>query len=382
MHDIQAEEKKIIETIRYNMNNFINTYGLKCEDICNFMNKKGYCSINRITLSKILGGNIQKINFAFLVAFCKTYQITLDGITSEDFNPDDYFEVMRKFSVDKTEDINKSKTVYINYPINEIFISNPKSPLLKKYIQTYYCYYYSTVATENNTGNIKDSLISGILKIEENGNRCTATLKIDTKTLDDNGKLQYKEYSGDVILCPSIQSIHCILTLPKGEFCFIIFRYSHLNFNKQECRIAEVLSTSSTPDKRYPIVHRMLLSNQKIEEKDLHIIASHLCFNSTDILISKDNLLNLAEEFSCYEPIVKEILNEKSELMYCIEEPYVKLIYEKYLNKQESPEFISRLRAYSYVKRYNKVSKSADECIRNILLKEGYYQKKPQENSH
>lgn len=114
----------------------------------------------------------------------------------------------------------------------------------------------------------------------------------------------------------------------------------------------------------------------------MHIIAPHLCFNSTDILISKDNLLGLVNEFSCYEPIVKEILNEKSELMYCIKEPYVKLIYEKYLDKQESTEFISRLRAYSYVKRYNKVSKSADECIRNILLKEGYNQNKQQENSH
>lgn len=375
MADIKQEEQKIIDIVRENLQKLADAHDLSVSNFCNFIDDKKEPSLDRSTFTKFMNKSNNRINIAFLVSCSHVFKIPLDNLVSQDFNPNDnYLEFENMFEgIPKTK--HKSKSFSFDYSSNGIFIENIESPLLKKYIQQYYCYYYSTVATENNTDKIQESLMSGILNIEPNGEKCKATLQIDTKKINENGEPVYKTYVGDVIACPSIQSVYCMLTLPLGDFCFIIFRYSHLNNNKQECRLAEVLSTSSIPDKRYPVVHRMFLSNEEIKEEDLVTIAPHLCLNSSDILISEAELLALAEESEDYNLIVQEIFNNDPELMYCIKEKIVKDYFEEYLEREELPKFITKLRSHSFSKRYNKVSTSADELIRNVLVQKGYFQK-------
>lgn len=372
---ISQEEKKILVTIRENIRQLMKMHGLTVSNFCKYIENKKELSIDRSTFSKFMNREGSKPNLAFLVSCSRAFEIPLDHLISQDFNPNENFQKIRE----KYQEISMSNPdaniFNFEYLSKDVFITNPGSPLLQKYIQPYFCYYYSTVAAENNTDKIQDALISGELIIEACDTKCKATLKINTKILDENGNPKFKIYEGDVVLCPSIQSVHCILTLPEGEFCFIIFRYSHLNIKMQECRLAEVLSTSSTPDKRYPVVHRMLLSREQILEKDWAAITPHLCMNSSEIMINKEGLLELGNISSAYSHIAQEILQRPSEQMYCIPENTVKEISQNYLKSEELPVLLAELRSHSFSKRYNKVSTTADEEIRKILLKRGYFQK-------
>lgn len=372
---IKQKELETLANVRNNLQRLMDEHGLKTMDFCNYIRTQNEPSMDRTSFLKFMSGKTKHINLAFLISCSHAFEVPLDNLVREDFDPKENFQKIQE----KYKDISRiecnPQTFHPDDLHNNIFIENPNSPYLKEYMQTYYCYYYSTVSTENSTENVQGSLMSGELEFEPDGEKCKATLRINTKKPDENGECQYKIYSGNVILCPSIQSIHCILTLPKGEFCFIIFRYSHLNYTKQECRLAEVLSTSSIPDKRFPIVHRMLLSNQEIKEKDFTTIAPHLCLNSADIFISKSELLALSKESDNYKLIVEEILKKDSEPMYCIKEKAIKEIFEKYSDSEELPAFITNFRSHSLAKRYNKVSIKADEAIRNTLLQKGYFQK-------
>ena len=371
MVKILEEQKNLTEIIRSNLEQLMHVHELNISNFCNYISSRGEISLTRTTFLKFMTGQVNKPNLAFLVSCSRVFEVSLDNLFSQDFNPYENFQKSKeKFK--EISDYN-SYGIEFDYLSNDVFVANPNSPLLKKYMQQYFCYYYSTVATENNTDHIQDSLISGELSIEKCGEKCKAILKVNTKIRDENGNSKYKIYSGDVILCPSIQSIHCILTLPEGEFCFIIFRYSHLNVNMQDCRLAEVLSTSSTPDKRYPVVHRMLLSRVEIDEQDWPVIAPHLCMNSREILISKEGLLSLAEMSDAYKQVVEKIFLYDSDPMYCISENILEEISKNHLKPEEFPMLITELRARSYVKRYNKVNKTADEEIRKVLLERGYF---------
>ena len=176
-----------------------------------------------------------------------------------------------------------------------------------------------------------------------------------------------------MIFCPSVQSVNCILTLPEGEFCFIIFRYSHLNQNKQECRLAEVLSTSSKLDKRCPVIHRMLLSNKEIQKKDMELIAPHLWLNSSEILLDDKKLSELSKLSEKYDQIVKTIMENNLERIYCVDEITVEKIATKYLKAEDLPMFITRLRACSLSKRYNKINSIADQRIHDLLSQRDYF---------
>ena len=377
METMKQKEKEILIIVRENLKQLMEIHGLNVSNFCNYIKEKDEDSLDRSTFIKFMNGDVKKANLAFLKSCHNVFGVSLENLISRNFNPYENFRGIEE----KYKDIPKEDTSFsigsIGCLANEIFIENPESLLFKKYIQPYFCYYYSTVSAENNTDNICESLISGKLVFEPNGKRCKAILEIDTKKPDENGNLRHKIYTGYVVLCPSIQSVHCILTLPEGEFCFIIFRYSHLNCDKQECRLAEVLSSSSIVDKRYPVVHRMLLSNEEIKDKDLEIIAPHLCMNSKEILISERGLLDIADMSEEYNMVVQEILKSDSELMYTIEENGIKEMCKNDFSEGEIAELLTKLRAYSFSKRYNKVSPKADEKIRDMLFQRGYFSKKP-----
>lgn len=381
---------KINSTIRNNLEQLIEIHGLTISSVCKNIAESRALSVHRTTFTRFMNDpDSNNLPIAFLVACCDYFKLSLDNLFSDHFNP---YENYQKFNEDHAEltgngDIASAQTAAAleqtaepftlpAYPVNEIFVENPNSPILKKYLQTYYCYCYSTVSSENKTDDTKEAILSGTLKLEPDGSKCKATLKIDTKTYDEDGNPNYKIYEGNVVVCPSIQSIHCMLHHPEGEFCFLIFRYSHLFFEYQECRIAEVLTTSSTLDKRYPTVYRMILSKDEIDEKDLEAVAPHLWLNYSKITISQKGLTSLGEESEEYQSIVEEIVKLESEPIYRVKEKDVVTIAKRYLTKDEMPFFITRLRSHSLAYRYHKVSSRADATLRELLGRMGYYKKK------
>lgn len=373
MNEIMRVEEEIAKTIRTNLGLLMQRHGLLPSHFCDYLENNGEESLDRSTFTRFMQGKVRRVNIAFLVSCSHVFKLSLDNLVSDKFNPDENAEKFRETYKKAIDDAAAAWRPEPDWQGGEIFIENPASPLLEKYMQTYYCYYHSTVSSENDTNNVQDSLISGTLDIEPDGRRCRATLKIDTKKLDSDGNPDYKIYRGHVIVCPSVQSVNCILTLPEGEFCFIIFRYSHLNKAKQECRLAEVLSISSRLDRRCPVVHRMLLSNEEIRKEDIEIIAPHLWLNSTEILLNDKGMSKLSGLSEKYGRIVEEAIENEKEHMFHIDENTVEKIAKKYLEPEELPMFITRLRSCSLTKRYNKVNKIADQRIHDVLSQRGYF---------
>lgn len=203
---------------------------------------------------------------------------------------------------------------------------------------------------------------------------CYAKMRINTKKKNENGELNYKEYEGTATYCPTSQTIQCVMRDKKiGECCYVIFRYSQVNYSMQACRMAEVLSTSSIPDKRFPVVHRMLISREEIKHKDLKLVESQLCLNYSEIIINKHELNLIKNQDEKYDKVVKELENINTQEVYILKEGELRSKAEKYLSDVDVIKFVSKLRKSSFAYRYNKVSSRVDENIWAILHDAGYY---------
>ena len=136
--------------------------------------------------------------------------------------------------------------------------------------------------------------------------------------------------------------------------------------------MAEVLSTSSGPDKRYPVIHRMFLSIDKIAEEDYELIKSQLCLNNSEIMLSKEKLDSLKDHSEEYASVIKELENIGGKEIYFVTEGMINEIAKKYMPGKEEV-FTNDLRKCAKAYRYNKVSKGVDTNLWNILHRAGYY---------
>lgn len=378
LNTMRDADLQIAGVVRKNLKKLMEYNCINVSNFCNHLLENDALAPHRTTFGRFMNSHTHTISsVAFLLACCECFGLSLDTLLSENFDPSEHSQIFtNKYAhLLKCQQHTPELTTLPStlWSASEIFVDNPKSPILKPYLQTYHCYYYSTVSSENKTQDTKDAILHGTLKLEPDGEHCTATLSIDTKKKNAQGNPVYKVYTGNVVVCPSIQSIYCILVLAEGEFCFLCFRYSHLNYFSQQCRIAEVLSTSSTMEKRYPIVHRMLLSNQPIADEDLNIIAPHLWLNNSQITIGESGLLSLKECHPLYDDIINELLDMDGEYAYQLKESQVIDIAKKSLSEQEIPLFLTNMRLHSHATRYNKVSPKADTNLRNILVQLGYF---------
>lgn len=155
-----------------------------------------------------------------------------------------------------------------------------------------------------------------------------------------------------------------------------MFRYFKLNFGNQDCRLAEVLSTSAATENRRPTILRMLLSREEIKNEDLELVAPALLLNYSKILVSEDNLHNISNLSDSYNLIVNLLLeNNESQSMILLDEDNIVSTANKYLSKSETYELLMRLRAVSYANRYNKIGQKSDDAVRKILISKNYYKK-------
>lgn len=367
------------ERIAKNLKWLLSDRDIKIAALCRALDEEGQVSMDRSILSKFLNSPERyEIKLPFLVACADYLKVSVDALVSKDIREydnrgtdEDNFEMILDLP-----DVMKRKKENANPTpdLNSRFISDPDSYYFEKYYQTYYCYYYSTVSDENKGD---DPIITGEMKMYPSGEECRVELLIDTKSYNEEGKVNYKKYIGSAAISPTTLAVHCSLRDEKiAEYCDVIFRYSQVNFNKQDCRMALILSTSSTPDKRYPVVHRMFMSREKIKPDDLHLIVPHLCLNYSKIIISEKELMSLQELSIVHEKVVEELMEEDPELVYMFKERTVKDVAEKYFDEKEGYIFLSEFRNFSLAYRYNKISSGVDNTVRNILHSAGYYQKK------
>ena len=332
-----------------------------------------------------------------MLSCCDFFGVSLQNLASPDFNANEYTfndtpehhdyldiaalmkETQKLHKESQTSILSKPEIkTHTNFLLpfnNSNLITDPDHTLFSGYIQDYYCYYYPTHSSENRNS---ENILKGILRLEKDNNYCKATLKINTNTVDDNGNTNYKKYIGYAAISPTVNSLNCIMYSDSlCEFCFLMFRYFKLNFGKQDCRIAEVLSSSSADESRRPTVLRMLLSKEEITDVDLKIISPSFLLNYSTIAINEESLDKVAKLSEDYNKIINELVNStQSQPIYFCKEDNIFTIAQHYLEKKEDIlEFLMQLRSLSYSYRYNKVSGKADEAVRKILLSKGYYKK-------
>lgn len=358
---------------------------------------KSKISITRSYWNKLLNHpETSHISAAFALSCCDFFGISLHNLVSTDFDTEEYiyndtpahkeYLNIKALIAEKEKEHTRSSFVEQTLAKNANFLSpfdhsslvtDPTNALFSGYIQDYYCYYYPTHSSENKNA---ENILKGILHLEKSDIYCKATLTIDTKTADDFGQTNYKQYDGYAAISPTVNSLTCIMYSDSlCEFCFLMFRYFKLNFGKQDCRIAEVLSSSSADESRRPTVLRMLLSKQEITESDLKLVSPALFLNYSTIAITEDNLKKIGNFSEKYNQIIKDVLQDtKPQAVYFCKEDNVSAVAQRYLtSKEEIAEFLMHLRSLSYSYRYNKVSPKVDTSVRRILLSKGYFKKSP-----
>lgn len=380
-----------------NLKALLEARGLSQKKFCQELAKEK-TSITRSYLNRLLKNPFPpNISAVFLLSCCDFFGVSLHNLASSDFNAHEYIfndtsehhdylniaalmkesQKLRKGT--QSIPLNPESKTYTNFLLpfdSSNLITDPDHTLFSGYMQDYYCYYYPTHSSENRNS---ENILKGILRLEKDNNYCKATLKINTNTVDDNGNTNYKKYIGYAAISPTVNSLNCIMYSDSlCEFCFLMFRYFKLNFGKQDCRIAEVLSSSSADESRRPTVLRMLLSKEEIKDVDLKTISPSFLLNYSTIAINEESLNKIAKLSEDYNKIINELINSTpSQPIYFCKEDSIFTITQHHLEKKEDIlEFLMQLRALSYSYRYNKVGGKADETVRKILLAKGYYKKK------
>lgn len=335
--------------------------------------------------------NNTHISAATVALMCDFLGVTFENLISDKFNPDEYIKNdsethkiyldIEKLAQEKEHENTSKDDVsefYFDFKNTDTVEASPKNRFFKGYFQNYYCYYFPTSSEESGNGKI----LYGRLELSDAGNYCKATLKIDTRGKYPENETDFrcdKEYVGYTIISSSIHNVYCVLFGDgPGEFCFIAFRYMFLNQNNLDCRIAEVLSSSSGNDARRPTVLRMFISNTHIKKEHIPLVASAIRLNYSRIAISQHSLKKLSEYSDKYKNIVDDLIRSyKSDNFYIFEEKEdLNAAAEKYFSSpEEILEFIAHLRNLSYSYQYNKISESSDNNIHNLLVKKGYYKK-------
>ena len=402
MDEVDKKYKEVVDsvntTVSKNLEKLLEARGLSQRQFCQKMAEEKI-SVTRSYFNKILR-EPKYISAAFLLSCCDFFGITLQNLVSEDFDASEYIsndtrdhkdylniQAILKNCRDKEKDVSEERQEEEEFENEQAIlqwkkfesgnlITDPSNTMFKGYLQNYYCYFYPTDSAQN-----KDDgkMVKGILQLKAEKNYCKATLKIDTNIVDECGNTNYKLYEGVASISPAVFSVNCMMySEDMCEFCFIMFRFFKINYGKQNCRIAEALSSSSSNEDRRPTVLRMLLSQEPLAEQDLKAVAPSLFLNYSTIAISEEKLKEIGKVSEDYNNIINEITGSSNSCkMHFLKETMVFNMAEKYIKKKEDIySFLMLLRSESYAYRYNKVSKKADDIMRKILLSRGYYKNK------
>lgn len=407
MSDMREKDEKyekivmaLNQTICENLKSLLEARNISQKKFCQQLATEK-TSVTRAYFNKILQ-NPKYISAAFLLSCCDFFGITLQNLVSTHFNAEEYVynetkehedyleirELLQKYT-EKQEDLSVMQGTEqglelhaspyapeILYPIvSSDLITDPSHNQFAGYLQEYFCYYYPTHSSESN----EDDILKGVLQLKSENGYCKAVLTINTNTVDDEGNINYKTYTGYAAVSTTVNSLNCVMYSESlCEFCFLMFRHFKLNFEKQDCRLAEVLSSSSAAEDRRPTVLRMLLSREEINDADLKVVAPSFLLNYSTIVVSKENLQKMSEISELYRKIVDALFtNNEPVPVYFYKEDDISNLASRHLKKKEAVlEFLMQLRSVSYAYRYNKVSLKADDAVRQILLSRGYYKKK------
>lgn len=318
-----------------------------------------------------------------IAAFCKHYSISLEDLLHyEELTQAELAEQTKETpetqqikEVLETEQAKESDPEPLNLyiPGGEGLVSSSHRKCFCGYWGEYFTYFMPTQSSE--TGFLK-----GTLTFKDENGMARAFYQLDTKQKNADGTPIYKKYEGSLVHSETMNCFYCILgSADVKELCFIMFRHFYLHHTHLECRLAEVLTAAAGGEDRYPTIHRMLISSQQIADQHVEQLLPMLCLTSSKILVSERELKEL-EQNENYKDIIQRILSNpelKPVPYYEIREDTIRTTVRDIHGGKldEAARLCLAMRSKALAYRYNKVSKKADESVRELLRQWGYYNK-------
>lgn len=165
-------------------------------------------------------------------------------------------------------------------------ITEKSSNDIMGYLGEYYCYYISTEARNNAI--VKSKLLIGHEVDEIDSSGCPACFMI----FNGNGQ-EIKRYVGQFLVNTHYGAWYCILIgKEKQEMSFLIASHLKQTLGNNYFNMALALTTSAGR-KKYPTVHRIVLSRKELKPRELKIVRSQLKLNSEILRISESELESL-----------------------------------------------------------------------------------------
>lgn len=344
------------------LNQLFHDKGISHQRICNIFTDKYHIELNSGAVSKWFSNGKDNIPPLVLKEACNLLGISVGELF-------DYVDHGLPIS-EKDE----SSTAETPIPIasTDALITSPDDAAFRGYLGTYYTYFTPTSSSDR-------GILNGRLTFAKSGKTVHAHFELETSQKGEDNSPVIKVYDGALICSKAVSSCYCILSSAEiGEMSFIMFRHFQLNNQDMECRVAIAMTTSAGSDDRNPVIHRMLLSREPINNEDIMDMISLLSLNSAEITISQENWTEVTSnnnEFQKAADLLRIGYELKEVSCYQIRENTIRHIFKDapQLEDVSSIPFIVALRSKSISYRYNKVSRKVDTTVRDFLKKRGYF---------
>lgn len=342
--------------IRSNVSELMRQRGISQSQLAQILEERGL-ALSQGNLSLILSGR-KHFPLSLVVHLCGHFGVSLEELVDENFGS-------AREAAAPVPQVYSDELLNLLPSLGDSLITNPAAPEFQGYLQTYHFYMKPTQSDEAR-------LVQGTLTLEACGPVCEATLDLNTGRIAD-GKVLHKIYRGRVVISNAIDAVYILLaSAVEGELSVISFRHFHLRHQPLDCRIAAVL-TNQAGEFHSPTMHRMFLSRTPIQPEHFPLLLPHLQLNSSAIHIPKTNLERLARNEPAYATLLNALtMIPASETFYWTED-YVVGVAKHFLPKEEIPLFLTRIRECTVCRTSNKVSRTANTLIRNLLMSLGYY---------
>ena len=344
------------EAIRKNLMELMRQRGISQSQLAQILEQRGL-ALSQGNLSLILSGK-KHFPLSLVVHLCGHFGVSLEELVDENFGS-------AREAAAPMPQVYSDELLHMIPNLGGSFITDPSSPEFQGYLQTYYFYMQPTLSYDTR-------MLQGTLTLEACGAVCEASLDLNTGRTA-GGKPLHKHYRGRVFISKAIDAVYVLLASPvEGDFSILSFRHFHLPHQPLDCRIAAVL-TNEAGEFHSPTMHRMFLSRTPIRPEHIPLLLPHLQLNGSAINIPKTNLERLARNEPAYATLLNALtMIPASETFYWTED-YVVGVAKHFLPKEEIPLFLTRIRECTVCRTSNKVSRTANTLIRNLLMSLGYY---------
>lgn len=318
-------------------------------DLVRICREQGF-NLNQSAVSKIIN-SATGLSIMNVVCISKALKLDLNEILSTDANT--------TVTLPQNEKLRN---------VNDSFITRADDNAFKPYLGEYNIYFYPTKSSESKLIHGKMSFMKSI-----DSSECEVKISFKTGKMNDKNEEIFKRYTGSACISLNMNAIYCsVMSKEIGEICYLIFSYIPILYEKLECRIGAVL-TSSAGENRLPTMQRILISRRELTDEILYFLEGQLLLNASEILLSKNafNAMLKDEEFPeafkdyfCNSEDGDGFSNVLAVPYYYL---YESMIRDSFMSQEDILKSICLLRKYSMAPKYNKVGGKADEIVYKLL---------------